>query len=194
MGFVSKSNGLSARRMAIDKIRKFLKHINHVMKRSTILGMIGISVAAIILIFPIENTTHAERATTYKKDSFAIIPDSLIKPDVRIKVNKHYDDSGNLIGYDSIYSSHYYSVVGDTTKRKSWNLNSDHFSFFNNDLNKWLYPDSLFYYPNLVQRDFFLKRYGLNDPHFRNMMHWLDSIKSNFYREQVNKRKDLKQL
>lgn len=32
------------------------------------------------------------------------------QPDVRFKVNKHYDEKGNVIGYDSTYS---YSYFGD---------------------------------------------------------------------------------
>ena len=37
------------------------------------------------------------------------------KPIVDIKVNRKYDDEGNLIAFDSTYTSYYSSVKGDTT-------------------------------------------------------------------------------
>jgi len=46
--------------------------------------------------------------------------DSLLKkPKVDIKVNRHFDDKGNMIGFDSTYSTYYSSVEGDTTRMDS---------------------------------------------------------------------------
>src|SRR6266705_2989824 len=43
------------------------------------------------------------------------LPKTSNEPKVDIKVNRHYDNEGNIIGYDSTYSSYYSNVPGDTT-------------------------------------------------------------------------------
>src|SRR5688572_31969462 len=45
--------------------------------------------------------------------------DSTTKPQVNIRVNRHYDDKGNVIGFDSTYTSFYSNVEGDTATMDS---------------------------------------------------------------------------
>jgi len=98
------------------------------------------------------------------------------------------DNKGNVIGFDSTYTSFYSNVDGDTIKMDSLMRNFDrHFnlgktSFFNRELDSLFFNDSL-RYPDFFHDDFFLRRYELNDLYLRNMMHRMDSLKNNFYRQ-----------
>ena len=124
--------------------------------------------------------------------------DSLDKPKVDIKVNRHYDDQGNLIGFDSTYSSYYSNIKGDTGKMDSLMrgfdmfFNRNHSSFFNKQFDPLFFRDSL-RYPDFFHKDFFLKRYELNDWYFRDVMKRMDSIKNKFYEESARNKnsKDL---
>ncbi len=121
-----------------------------------------------------------EKKTTMAKDS-------LNEPKVNIKVNKHFDDKGNMIGFDSTYTSYYSNIEGDTTRMDSL-MNSfdrlfkkDHAFDFNNRFNSLFFKDSI-RYPDFFHNDFFMKRYELNDHYFRDMMSRMDSIKNQFYK------------
>lgn len=111
-----------------------------------------------------------------------------VKPKVSIQVNKHYDAKGNVIGVDSTYASYYSNITGDTSRMDSLMrrfdlyFNRDHASFFNREFKPLFFTDSL-RYPDFFHDDFFMKRYELNDPYMRGMMHRMDSIKNYFYQE-----------
>jgi len=114
--------------------------------------------------------------------------DSLNKPRVDIKVNRHYDGKGNVVGFDSTYTSFYSNVEGDTARMDSL-MNSfdryfkrDHSLLFGHQFNSLFFNDST-RYPDFFHNDFFLKRYELNDPYLRNMMERMDSIKNDFYNQ-----------
>lgn len=129
-----------------------------------------------------------------KKDRSVAGADSLNKPKVNIKVNRHYDDKGNMIGFDSTYSSFYSNVQGDTFKMDSLMnsfdryFNRSHPTFFRNEFNTLFFNDST-RYPDFFHHDFFMKRYELNDHYFRGMMQRMDSIKNEFYRRESGKNK-----
>jgi len=114
--------------------------------------------------------------------------DSLKKPKVDITVNKHYDDKGNVIGFDSTYTSFYSNVEGDKLKMDSLfrsfegHFNLGKTSFTGRHFDSLFFNDSL-RYPDFFHDDFFLRRYELNDPYLRDMMRSMDSLKNNFYRE-----------
>ena len=114
--------------------------------------------------------------------------DSALKPKVDIKVNRRYDEKGNMIGFDSTYTSYYSNISGDTTQMDSlmgsfdryfW---EDHSSFFKKQFDPLFFNDST-RYPDFFHNDFFMRRYELNDPFMRDMMRRMDSIKNNFYKE-----------
>ncbi|HWA32714.1 MAG TPA: hypothetical protein VG737_01225 [Cyclobacteriaceae bacterium] len=111
-----------------------------------------------------------------------------VKPDVDIKVDRLYDDKGNLIAFDSLYRALY----SDTLKRKH-QLDSLFESFHRSYLdksptllekpfNRLFFHDSLLY-SDFFHKDFFQRRYELNDLYMRKMMHELDSIKNQHYKE-----------
>jgi hypothetical protein len=110
--------------------------------------------------------------------------DSTSKPQTSVKVNKKYDDKGNLIRYDSSYSYHYVGPMGlsksietDTLFRhfKSYYL-SNYDTMLNNSYGNIFFSDSLFKY-DFMQPDYFSKRFELNRKRFEQMAHDMDSIK-----------------
>ena len=123
-----------------------------------------------------------------KRSTSAVAKDSLNKPTVNINVNKHYDDKGNVIGFDSTYTSYYSNIQGDTNRMDSLMnsfdsyFNRDYSSIFKNEFNSLFFRDSL-RYPDFFHNDFFMKRYELNDHYFRDMMSRMDSIKNQFYKQ-----------
>lgn len=108
-------------------------------------------------------------------------------PKEDIKVNREYDENGNLIKFDSTYS---YSFSGDTTFLKSFSpddlsgLFGDHFNFIPDSI--WSGDsffddfDQLFFNPFNSKRDSMLmKKFGLN-PSFRNFGFNTDSLALHF--------------
>jgi hypothetical protein len=120
--------------------------------------------------------------------------DSLAKPKVDIKVNRRFDDKGNMIGFDSTYTSYYSNLSGDTAQMDSLMSSFDNFflqghpSFFQRQFNPLFFNDST-RYPDFFHDDFFMKRYELNDRYMRDMMKRMDSIKNNFYKESHKEQK-----
>lgn len=114
--------------------------------------------------------------------------DSLAKPKVDIKVNRRYDEKGNMIGFDSTYTSYYSNISGDTAQMDSLigsfdrYFRQEHSSFFGRQFDPLFFNDST-RYPDFFHDDFFLRRYELNDPYMRGMMYRMDSIKNSFYEE-----------
>jgi hypothetical protein len=195
MNPIQQPNGLSARRRPIDNGVKFISNVSHLIKRGTVWGIL----AGALLISSCHEKSNGQNATGSKKDHSSVIQDSLNKPDVNIKVNRRYDDKGNLIGFDSTYSSFYSNVKVDTAgmdtlmHRFDRFFNRHHSTIFDQQFNSLFFTDSL-RYPDFFHNDFFLKRYELNDDYFRSMMHRMDSIKNRFYQEQRSKGKDSKEL
>jgi hypothetical protein len=150
-----------------------------------IMSVIGMMVLGIIATSCQQG--HSKDTTHPGKDSTAA-SDSLRKPDVKIQVNRKYDEKGNLIGFDSTYSSFYSNVKGDTLQMDSLMSSFDayfdrqHSRLFDQQFNKLFFNDSLAY-PDFFRDDFFMKRYELNDRYLRRMMHRMDSIKNRFYKE-----------
>lgn len=111
---------------------------------------------------------------------------NLKPPKVDIKVNKKYDDDGNLIGYDSTYSYFYSNISLDTLLMDSLQKSFEPFfkensqQIFNTNFNKLFFNDSLqikdFFYD-----DFFQKRFQLNTQYFEKMMLEMDSLKNEFF-------------
>jgi hypothetical protein len=124
-----------------------------------------------------------------------VSPDSTYKPQVNIKVNRHYDDKGNVVGFDSTYTSYYSHVKADTAQMDSLMhrfdnyFNRNHFSFFRQQFDPLFFNDST-RYPDFFHKDYFLKRYELNDAYMRNMMQRMDSIKNKFYKDNSDKNKN----
>jgi hypothetical protein len=140
-----------------------------------------------------------EKTKHVTKDRVAVANDSLGKPKVNIKVNRRFDDKGNLIGFDSTYSSFYSDLRGDTVKMDSLMRNFDsyfslnHSPLFDRQFNKLFFNDSA-RYPDFFHNDFFMKRYELNDQYLKGMMQDMDSIKNKFFEKDAKAGKRSKSL
>jgi hypothetical protein len=196
MNHNSANGGLSARQKATQKFKKILSSIRDRIVRSMFLMFLT---GIFVTLSSCDKKTNGQNAAEAKKDHTAIADDSLNKPKVNIKVNRHYDDKGNVIGFDSTYTSFYSNIRGDTVKMDSLMhsfdsyFNRNHSSFLNNQFNSLFFNDSM-RYPDFFHNDFFMKRYELNDDYLKGTMQRMDSIKNHFFSEHSKKRKDPKDL
>jgi hypothetical protein len=191
MNSISVEGGLSARRKTHHNSRKGI--------RRAIGPLWGFLIILSILFSSCNEKSNGQDRAELKQEKLQP-QDSASKPKVNIKVNKHYDDKGNVIGFDSTYTSFYSNVQGDTARMDSLMRSFDqyfkrnHFSLFNDELNRMFFNDSL-RYPDFFHKDFFMKRYKLNDHYFRDMMERMDSIKNRFYQQRSNaEKKNKKEL
>ncbi len=116
--------------------------------------------------------------------------DSLNKPQTEIRVNRQYDDKGNLIQYDSSYSYYYMSpgmknlsISSDSLFRNFMiPFRHDFDNLFNDNMNRIFFNDSLFKY-DFYNSDYFSRRFQLNMRRFENMFRNLDSLKGDWLRQ-----------
>jgi hypothetical protein len=177
------NNGLSARQQTIyHPGTATLKTGCSFTVVMTLIAMIAIGLLAMSC-----QQGHSKDTAYHEGDSVAS-SDSVKKPDIKIQVNRTYDDKGNVIGFDSTYSSFYSNVQGDTVRMDSLMKSFDtyfgrqHSQLFDKQFNNLFLKDSLAY-PDFFHQDFFMKRYELNDRYLRGMMRRMDSIKNRFYKD-----------
>ncbi len=113
------------------------------------------------------------------------------KPQTSIKVNRQYDKNGNLIKFDSTYSSYYSNVKGDTTLKDSI-LNKFKKEFnksylFSNEpyFNNFFFQDSLMKY-DFYKKDFFYNRFRDNMQQMDSLFSEMDKMKNNFFRGELS--------
>ncbi len=110
-------------------------------------------------------------------------------PQTNIKVNKEFDKNGNIVKYDSTYSSYYSNIKGDTVLRDSIFGNfKTHFNqkyFFSTQpyFNDFFFEDTLLGY-DFYKKDFFYNRFRNNTRYMNNLFHEMDSIKNSYYNKQ----------
>lgn len=111
------------------------------------------------------------------------------QPKEDIKVNKEYDENGNLIRYDSTYTYYYSNIEGDEIVADSIfnnfrNMFENNYSFstmpYFNDL---FFEDSLLKY-GFYKNDFFHERFMNNMQQMERLFWEMDSIKNKFSMEQ----------
>jgi hypothetical protein len=182
MKFPGKHSGLSARQRTITRIEKFIPRLRTLSIYLTALGLI---------LSSCHEKTNGQNSTDANHASV----DSTYKPHVNVKVNRHYDDKGNIVGFDSTYTSYYSNLQSDTAEMDSLMhrfdryFDRDHFSFFRQQFDPLFFNDST-RYPDFFHKDYFLKRYELNDAYMRNMMERMDSIKNKFYEQHRDNTKE----
>lgn len=123
--------------------------------------------------------------------STLILPDSGAtphNPDIEVKVDKKYDEEGNLIGYDSTYSYTYRSFEGDTLFLDMDSLFNDFRLFFKENIGRED-PFSLFFekdsssYHDCFREDFFHNRFPEREKEFEEMFRQMDSLKNNYFQQ-----------
>jgi hypothetical protein len=156
--------------------------------------------AILYLLLPLLTFTGCN-GQTKKGEPLAVKPnngivseDTLNKPKVNVKVNKQYDDKGNIVRYDSTYSYFYSSPGGKALNSSSDSVYSHFRSYFDKNYPDFLKPqyDNIFYNDSLFKYDFFnndyfMKRFELNRKMFDNMYRQMDSLKNDYmYRNYPN--------
>ena len=115
------------------------------------------------------------------------------QPKEDIKVNKEYDENGNLIRYDSTYTYYYSNIEGDEIVADSIfnnfrNMFENNYSFstmpYFNDL---FFEDSLLKY-GFYKNDFFHERFMNNMQQMERLFWEMDSIKNKFSMEQFSEK------
>lgn len=129
--------------------------------------------------------SHGQDKGYIDKETRALT-DSLEKPDVNISVNRRYDDKGNLIGFDSIYSSYHSNIPGSTLRIDSLMRKLDtNFQHYYSQHLEWpyntLFSRDALHYRWPFRNDLPLKRYDFDDPFLRGMMQRADSIENHFF-------------
>ena len=110
-------------------------------------------------------------------------------PQTIIKVDKKYDNNGNLIKYDSSYS-YYYSNIKDNNNLKDSIFNNfkkqfNNSYFFSSDpyFNDFFFQDSLLKY-DFYRNDFFINRFR-NNMRMMDSLFWrMDSLKNSYFNRQ----------
>jgi len=170
------TGGLSARRKTIELVWRSLTYASSRFVLIIMMGVIALTSC---------RDKEAKQAAGTRQDSTSQA-DTLPKPTTDISVNRRYDDKGNLIGFDSTYTSYYSNIPGDTTKINSLlkpfdpYFGKNHASWFNNRVNSLL--DDPFF-----DDRYSIKRNRLNGPSRRGLIYRKDSINNWFYRDQSQK-------
>ncbi len=112
------------------------------------------------------------------------------KPKVEVKVNKEYDENGNLIRYDSAYVWSYTNTLGDSGYVNIDSLMlqfrpfmQDHFQMTFPDIEQdWMRNDSLFFH-QFLGPDYFMDRWQNELERMNRRIREMDSLKSLFLDE-----------
>ena len=123
---------------------------------------------------------QSQDGNTNNKDRIVAATDT---PQVDIRVNKRYDDRGNLIAFDSTYTSIYKGEVGDRAFMDSvfkdfkprFNLKYPFLS--DPGFNDLFFRDSLMH-NDFFHDDFFRRRMEMNQRYMQQMMAEMDSVKN----------------
>jgi len=121
-------------------------------------------------------------------------PDTLAAPidtpRTEVHVNKEYDANGNLIAYDSTYSSFYHGRNADPAYMDSLFREfrpgfREQFPFLKDPgFNDLFFRDSLLY-PDFFHNDFFRRRMEMNTKWMEEMMARMDSLKNDYFRDRA---------
>jgi hypothetical protein len=147
-----------------------------------------ILITSLMLLTACEGQNKQKSLSEQSGNTSVPLTDSLKnKPDVRVKVNKKYDDKGNIVRYDSTYS-YIYSGPGGKLQSSSNDsifnsfrsyFHSNHRDLINPKTDHIFFNDSLFKY-DFFNDDYFFKRFELNRRFFDDMYKQMDSLKNDF--------------
>lgn len=135
---------------------------------------------AIMLNLSACNGQPTTDGSTASVDTLAANSDT---PQVDVRVNRQYDEHGNLIAYDSSYTSVYRSHRGDAVFMDSVFKDfmpgfSMRYPFLNDPgFSSLFFPDSSFH-RDFFDQDFFQKRMEMNQRYMQRMMEQMDSLKN----------------
>lgn len=112
---------------------------------------------------------------------------SMYMPREKTTVHRKFDENGNLISFDSTYTSFYSNIAGDTINMDSTlhdfgkffdqhfsSVDADFFRDMDNSMNSGFF-----------QNDFFEREFYEQNKQLLRMMQTMDSIKNEFFRNQT---------
>ena len=107
------------------------------------------------------------------------------KPHENVSVTKKYDENGNLMEFDSVYTSYYSNFDGDTLNTDSIMNQFSEFFNDNNNLQSMFFdnfytPDSVLT-PGFFHHNFFEDQFFKQDDEMLRMMRRMDSVKNTFF-------------
>jgi hypothetical protein len=119
-----------------------------------------------------------------------VLADTPHRPKMDVRVNKKYDEKGNLIQYDSTYSYFYSSPDMSENSISSDSvfsnfkipLRNDYKGLFDDNINRVFFNDSLFKY-DFYNDAYFSRSFQLNLNRVENLFRQMDSIKSGMFRD-----------
>jgi hypothetical protein len=105
------------------------------------------------------------------------------KPHESFKVTKKYDENGNLIEFDSVYTSYYSKVEGDTLNTDSiMNEFSEFFdSHFSQAFSNRFYSVDSMLMPGFFHQDFFERQFIDQSREMLELLQQLDSLKNSYF-------------
>lgn len=123
------------------------------------------------------------------EDSKSIkISKETIKPKVDYKVNKEYDENGNLIRFDSTYTYYYSNIDKDAMLKdsiiKKFNTRFNMKDLFGNSLFNDFFQENNFNEDDFFKEDFFRGNFKRNQEMLNKMMKRMDSLKNQFFIEE----------
>lgn len=127
---------------------------------------------------------NSQKTKPVESHPYASSNDSL-QPQVDIRVNKKFDDKGNLVQFDSTYTYYYSSKGGKLQQLNADSLYAQFRTMFRSQYDDWFdrsfnpvfFNDSLFKY-DFMNSDYFDRRFELNKPIFRDLFRDMDSLKA----------------
>ena len=142
-----------------------------------------------LLLLPLV-VTACQAQTTGTEEKKETEPALDNKPKVEVKVNKVYDENGNVIRYDSTYVWSYTNTTGDPASVDVDSLMEqfrpfmqDHFQFtFPGFDNQWLLNDTSFY-DRFLDPGYFMNRWQDEVERMNRMMLEMDSLREQFLNE-----------
>jgi hypothetical protein len=152
--------------------------------KSLLQGMVV--AAATVLHLPACNAQDKPKGTAQQEGSSLRVD----TPEVKIEVNKQYDDRGNLIGFDSTYTRMYHGQVGDRAFMDSvfHEFEPDfrlRYPFLEDPgFNDLFFQDSLMHH-DFFHDDFFRRRMELNQRYMQRMMAQMDPVKNKMLKDQL---------
>jgi hypothetical protein len=149
----------------------------------------GILLVIIVFMFDCKGQTSKE--TGGRKQALQnITQKNKTNPEVKVRVNNTYDDKGNIVRYDSVYSYVYRYPNGKVMERNADSviqefqrtISEDFSSRFNQDFYNNLFPNDSTLSLNFPDKDYFSRQFRNESEQFERMMNELDSIKNDFMR------------
>lgn len=152
-------------------------------------GVVGALVLGAGIVVAAVANNQARTTSQHGHEAMPPTAQPVDTPQVEVKVNKEYDDQGNLIRFDSTYTKVYSSLGGDSLLIDSLMQGfMQHFQGMgawgmDQGFNDLFFRDSLLHY-DFFHDDFFRQRLQLNQDYLEDMMQRMDSLKNRYFNEQ----------